>query len=228
MIDWRHLSRLVTARETGELRKTVIGIGEAGCKVVDHMIGTCVTGFEYVSANTDPEVLIQSLATKTIQLDPNELGTRGQPELGRQGTTKSEDIIRRELAGTDLLFVTLHLGGGTGTYAAPEIVRIAKEMGIVTVGVVSSPYATEGDRAMSMASACLNAFQATVDSLTVVPQQELLVDQLDASGQAKSVERTVDLLANSIIDTADDINKNCHQYMVSKRAVISWWLKRRL
>lgn len=80
---------------------------------------------------------------------------------------------------------------------------------------------------MSMATACLNAFQATVDSLTVVPQQELLVDQRDASGQAKSVERT-DLLANSIIDTADDINKNCHQYVVSKRAVISWWLKRRL
>jgi cell division protein FtsZ len=225
MIAWRRLSSLVSTRDDGELKITVIGIGDGGCNVVDHMIGGDAKGFEFICANTDTQALNHSRAPKTIQLETNGLAARGQPDFAGLGVTTAEDAIRRELKGTHLLFIATCLGDGTGSSVAPEIARIASGMGIVTMCVVSMPYAFEGDRPISMAISCLKTLKTTVASLTVVAHDGLLADQNAAASQAQAFAHSVAQIMNSIISLAEEISKARHEYLVAKRSVISWYLK---
>ncbi len=228
MIAWRRLSSLVSTRDDGELKITVIGIGDGGCNVVDHMIGGDVKGFEFICANTDTQALRHSRAPRNIWLGSNALGTRGQPDFAGLGVTTTEDAVRRALEGTHLLFIATCLGDGTGSGAAPEIARIASGMGIVTMCVVSMPYAFEGDRPISMAISCLKTLKTlktTVASLTVVAHDGLLADQNAAASQAQAFAHSVAQIMNSIISLAEEINKARHEYLVAKRSVISWYLK---
>ena len=129
----------------------VIGVGGGGGNAVEHMIRSGVQGVEFVCANTDAQSLRISNAHKVIQLGSNGLGAGSIPEKGREAAEAAEDQIREALEGTNMLFVTAGMGGGTGTGAAPVVARVAREMGILTVGVVTKPFEFEGTRQIGRA-----------------------------------------------------------------------------
>src|SRR5690242_15001656 len=129
----------------------VIGVGGGGGNAVEHMIGSQVQGVEFICANTDAQALSRSAAHKVIQLGQSGLGAGSKPEKGRDAAQAAEDSIREAIDGAHMLFITAGMGGGTGTGAAPVIARVAKEMGILTVGVVTKPFDWEGGRRMTNA-----------------------------------------------------------------------------
>ena len=154
----------------------VIGVGGGGGNAVNRMIASDVKGVEFVSVNTDKHVLIYSQATHKIQI--GEKVTRGQgagarPEIGKRAAEESKDVITDALKGTDMVFVTAGMGGGTGTGAAPIIAAAAKEMGILTVGIVTKPFSFEGKHRMDQAEEGIKELAQHVDSLVVIPNDRL-------------------------------------------------------
>ncbi len=154
----------------------VIGVGGGGGNAVNRMIASDVKGVEFVSINTDKHVLIYSQATHKIQI--GEKVTRGQgagarPEIGKRAAEESKDVITDALKGTDMVFVTAGMGGGTGTGAAPIIAAAAKEMGILTVGIVTKPFSFEGKHRMDQAEEGIKELAQHVDSLVVIPNDRL-------------------------------------------------------
>ncbi|MBQ3052063.1 MAG: cell division protein FtsZ, partial [Clostridia bacterium] len=144
----------------------VIGVGGGGGNAVNRMIASDVKGVEFVSINTDKHVLIYSQATHKIQI--GEKVTRGQgagarPEIGKRAAEESKDVITDALKGTDMVFVTAGMGGGTGTGAAPIIAAAAKEMGILTVGIVTKPFSFEGKHRMDQAEEGIKELAQHVD-----------------------------------------------------------------
>jgi cell division protein FtsZ len=152
----------------------VIGVGGGGGNAVEHMIEHQVQGVEFICANTDAQALSRSSAHRIIQLGLSGLGAGSKPEKGREAANAAEEDIRAAIEGAHMLFITAGMGGGTGTGAAPVIARIAKEMGILTVGVVTKPFEFEGGRRMSNADSGLAELEANVDSLIVVLNEKLL------------------------------------------------------
>jgi cell division protein FtsZ len=131
------------------VRIKVIGVGGAGCNAVNTMIGSSLARVDFISANTDLQALDRSLAPYKIQLGPERtrgLGAGAKPEIGKDAALESKDHIRECLEGADMVFVTAGMGGGTGTGAAPIVASIARELGILTVGVVTKPFQYEGQR----------------------------------------------------------------------------------
>lgn len=154
----------------------VIGVGGAGGNAVNNMIESNLGGISFFAANTDAQALTKSLASERIQLGlslTRGLGAGANPEVGKMAAEESEDKIKEYLTGLHLLFITAGMGGGTGTGAAPVIARIAKEMGILTVGVVSKPFKFEGMRRMKAAEAGTAELQKYVDTLILIPNQNL-------------------------------------------------------
>ena len=154
----------------------VIGVGGGGGNAVNRMIASDVKGVEFVSINTDKHVLIYSQATHKIQI--GEKVTRGQgagarPEIGKRAAEESKETISDALKGTDMVFITAGMGGGTGTGAAPIIAAAAKEMGILTVGIVTKPFAFEGKHRMEQAEEGIQELAQHVDSLVVIPNDRL-------------------------------------------------------
>jgi cell division protein FtsZ len=155
---------------------TVFGVGGAGGNAVNNMIDTGLIGVDFVVANTDAQALSSSRATRIIQMGlsvTEGLGAGAQPEIGRAAAEEVADIIRDHLAGAHMVFITAGMGGGTGTGAAPVIARIARDMGILTVGVVTKPFQFEGVRRMRLAEAGITELQQAVDTLIVIPNQNL-------------------------------------------------------
>ncbi|OYY63909.1 MAG: cell division protein FtsZ, partial [Burkholderiales bacterium 28-67-8] len=152
----------------------VIGVGGGGSNAVEHMITQGVQGVEFVCANTDAQSLNRSAAHQLIQLGSTGLGAGAKPEMGKSAALEAEHRIREAIDGAHMLFITAGMGGGTGTGAAPVIARIAKEMGILTVGVVTKPFDFEGNRRMKAADQGLAELEANVDSLIVVLNEKLL------------------------------------------------------
>ena len=140
-----------TYSETAVIK--VIGVGGGGGNAVNHMISRNIDGVEFICANTDAQALTRSAAHRFIQLGHTGLGAGSKPEKGREAAETAEEDIRAAIDGAHMLFITAGMGGGTGTGAAPVIARIAKEMGILTVGVVTKPFEFEGGRRMSNAEA---------------------------------------------------------------------------
>ncbi|HEY5346915.1 MAG TPA: cell division protein FtsZ [Rhizomicrobium sp.] len=164
--------------ETKELRPriTVLGVGGAGGNAVNNMIAAKLEGVDFVVANTDAQALAQSKATRRIQLGhklTEGLGAGAQPEIGRGGAEESLDEILEQLAGSHMVFITAGMGGGTGTGAAPVIARAVRELGILTVGVVTKPFAFEGDKRMRAAERGIADLQQFVHTLIVIPNQNL-------------------------------------------------------
>ncbi len=154
----------------------VIGVGGGGGNAVNRMIRANVLGAEFVSVNTDKQILLQSQATHKIQI--GEKITRGQgaggkAEIGEKAAEESRDLLADALKGTDMVFVTAGMGGGTGTGAAPVVAQIAKEMGILTIGVVTKPFKFEGKNRMRQAEAGIEKLSKSVDSLIVIPNDRL-------------------------------------------------------
>ena len=157
-------------------RITVFGCGGAGGNAVNNMISAGLSGVEFVVANTDAQALSLSKADRLVQMGvavTEGLGAGSQPEVGRAAAEEVIDEIRDHLSGSHMVFITAGMGGGTGTGAAPVVARAARELGILTVGVVTKPFHFEGQRRMRVAEHGINELQKTVDTLIVIPNQNL-------------------------------------------------------
>ncbi|NEQ20909.1 MAG: cell division protein FtsZ [Microcoleus sp. SIO2G3] len=155
----------------------VIGVGGGGGNAVNRMIESEVAGVEFWSINTDAQALAQASAPKRLQMGQKltrGLGAGGNPAIGQKAAEESRDEIAHALENTDLVFITAGMGGGTGTGAAPIVAEVAKEMGSLTVGVVTRPFTFEGRRRTSQAEEGIAALQSRVDTLIVIPNNKLL------------------------------------------------------
>ncbi len=157
-------------------RITVVGVGGGGTNAVDNMIQLNLQGVDFVVANTDAQQLMHSRSDRRIQLGPHltqGLGAGAKPEIGRAAAEEAADELARHLDGAHMVFITAGMGGGTGTGAAPVIARMARERGILTVGVVTKPFTFEGVRRARAADAGIAELQQFVDTLIVIPNQNL-------------------------------------------------------
>jgi cell division protein FtsZ len=188
----------------------VIGVGGGGGNAVEHMIDRNVQGVEFICANTDAQALGRGSAHKQIQLGGSGLGAGSKPEKGRDAAEMAVEDIREAIAGAHMLFITAGMGGGTGTGAAPVIARIAKEMGILTVGVVTKPFEFEGGRRMTNADLGLAELEANVDSLIVVLNEKLLEVLGDDVTQDEAFAHANDVLKNAVGGIAEIINVPGH------------------
>jgi len=163
--------------ETEEITKEtlikVIGVGGGGGNAVEHMIKSGVQGVEFVCVNTDVQALAKNAADHSIQLGSNGLGAGAKPEVAREAAEAAETEIRQALQGAQMVFITAGFGGGTGTGAAPVIARIAKEMNILTVGVITKPFTWEGPRRMRYANAAVQEMEQEVHSQLVLLNSKL-------------------------------------------------------
>ncbi|WP_027573875.1 cell division protein FtsZ [Bradyrhizobium sp. WSM1743] len=166
----------ITDIQEMKARIVVFGVGGAGGNAVNNMITAGLQGVEFVVANTDAQALAMSKAKRLIQLGTKVtagLGAGSQPELGRAAAEEAIDTIRDQLTGAHMVFVTAGMGGGTGTGAAPVVARTARELGILTIGVVTKPFYFEGQRRMRFAEAGIDELLKTVDTLLIIPNQNL-------------------------------------------------------
>ena len=184
----------------------VIGVGGGGGNAVDHMIAQGVQGVEFICANTDAQALNRSKADQLLQLGSTGLGAGAKPEMGKAAAIEAESRIRESIAGANMLFITAGMGGGTGTGAAPVIARVAKEMGILTVGVVTKPFDFEGGRRAKAADAGLAELEANVDSLIVVLNDKLLDVLGDDVTQDQAFAHANDVLKNAVGGISDIIH----------------------
>ena len=155
----------------------VIGVGGGGCNAVNTMIRSGLTGVEFIVANTDSQALAANLAPTKIQLGGDltkGLGAGANPEVGRKAALDDYEKISEYIEGSDMIFVTAGMGGGTGTGAAPVIAKLAKELGALTVGVVTKPFMFEGRKRMKQAGLGIKTLEECVDSLITIPNQRLL------------------------------------------------------
>jgi cell division protein FtsZ len=151
----------------------VIGVGGAGGNAVQHMINRGVQGVEFLCANTDAQALARSGVENAIQLGKSGLGAGAKPAAGRAAAEEARERIAEALRDAHMVFITAGMGGGTGTGAAPVVAEVAKELGILTVGVVSKPFGFEGSKKMRVAEEGVEALSAHVDSLIVVLNEKL-------------------------------------------------------
>src|SRR5499433_3503747 len=157
-------------------RLTVFGVGGAGGNSIDNMIAAGLQGVDFVVANTDAQALARSKAQRIIQMGARVtqgLGAGSQPQVGRAAAEENIDAIRDHLTGAHMVFVTAGMGGGTGTGAAPVIAKTARELGILTIGVVTKPFHFEGQRRMHIAEAGIAELLKAADTLLVIPNQNL-------------------------------------------------------
>jgi cell division protein FtsZ len=166
------------APELRELKPRIMvcGVGGGGCNAVNNMISSGLSGVDFLVANTDAQALASSQAERIIQMGlqvTEGLGAGAQPEVGRAAAEEAREEIREYLSGAHMCFVTAGMGGGTGTGAAPVIAQIAREMGILTVGVVTKPFHFEGQRRLRIAESGISELQKCVDTLIVIPNQNL-------------------------------------------------------
>ena len=184
----------------------VIGVGGGGGNAVEHMINQGVQGVEFICANTDAQALNRSGAGTLVQLGGSGLGAGSKPEVGRSAAEDAVDRIKAAISGAHMLFITAGMGGGTGTGAAPVIARAAKEMGILTVGVVTKPFEFEGKRRGKQADDGVAELEANVDSLIVVLNEKLLEVMGDDVTQEQAFAHANDVLKNAVGGISDIIH----------------------
>src|SRR5882757_6487187 len=196
------------APELTELRPriTVLGVGGAGGNAVNNMIGAKLEGVEFVVANTDAQALAQSKAERKIQigaLTTEGLGAGAQPDVGRAGAEESLDEILEQLGGSHMVFITAGMGGGTGTGAAPVIARAVREAGMLVVGVVTKPFAFEGDKRMKIAERGILDLQQYVHTLIVIPNQNLFRVANDRTTFAQAFAMADEVLHSGVRGVTD-------------------------
>tara|TARA_B100000700_G_scaffold331270_1_gene462753 strand:- start:8472 stop:10274 length:1803 start_codon:yes stop_codon:yes gene_type:complete len=187
-------------------RITVFGVGGAGGNAVNNMISGKLDGVDFVVANTDSQSLIQSLAEHRVQLGvniTNGLGAGARPDIGRVAAEEALDSIQRYLDGNNMVFIAAGMGGGTGTGAAPIIARAAREQGILTVGVVTKPFQFEGLQRMKLAEAGVQELQSYVDTLIVIPNQNLFRIANEHTGFAEAFKLADDVLHAGVRGVTD-------------------------
>ena len=195
------------------VRIKVIGIGGGGCNAVNTMITSGLARVDFIAGNTDLQALDRSLAPYKIQLGPERtrgLGAGAKPEIGKEAAMESRDHIKECLEGADMVFVTAGMGGGTGTGAAPIVASIAREMGILTVGVVTKPFQYEGQRRHKHAEEGIRDLRRHVDTLLVIPNQRLLGIVDKSTPLLEAFKVADDVLRQAIQGIADVITTTGH------------------
>lgn len=158
-------------------RIRVVGVGGSGCNAVNHMVASKVKGVEFISVNSDAQDLHHTLAKKKIHIGKNltrGLGAGGNPDMGRRAAEETREEIANAIKGSDMIFITGGMGGGTGTGAAPVVAKIARESGALTVGVVTKPFLFEGQERMRLALQGIEELKKEVDALITIPNDRLL------------------------------------------------------
>ena len=183
----------------------VVGVGGAGGNAVDHMIREGVMGVEFVAANTDAQALKRSVAHKKLRLGKNGLGAGAKPEVGRNAAMEEREQIAESLTGAHMVFITAGMGGGTGTGAAPIVAEVAREMGILTVAVVTKPFGFEGKR-LKVAEAGIVELQKNVDSLIVILNDKLMDVLGDDVSMDEAFKAADNVLRNAVGGIAEIIN----------------------
>jgi|TARA_Y100000814_G_scaffold238347_1_gene182564 cell division protein FtsZ len=185
---------------------TVFGVGGAGGNAVNNMINGKLEGVDFVVANTDSQSLVQSLAEHRVQLGvniTNGLGAGARPDIGKVAAEEALDDIQRYLDGNNMVFIAAGMGGGTGTGAAPVIARAAREQGILTVGVVTKPFQFEGLQRMTLADSGIQELQSYVDTLIVIPNQNLFRIANEHTGFAEAFKLADDVLHAGVRGVTD-------------------------
>ena len=188
-------------------RIKVIGVGGSGKNAINHMINSKVRGVEFIAVNTDAQDLHHSEAKKKIHIGKNltrGLGTGMNPDLGRKAVEETKEEIQESIKGADMVFVACGMGGGTGTGGAPVIARTAKELGALTVAVVTKPFTFEGQQKMRLAEAGLEELRQSVDALIVVPNDRLLAT-IDKETTAKNAFAMCDDILKSAVEGISDL-----------------------
>jgi cell division protein FtsZ len=195
-------------RDSQEAVIKVIGVGGCGGNAVEHMIEKNVGGVEFICANTDMQALKKSQAKTTLQIGMDitkGLGAGAKPEIGREAALEDRDRIAEVIDGADMLFITAGMGGGTGTGAAPIVAEVAKEMGILTVAVVTKPFAFEGKRSKTAMDG-LEELSKHVDSLIIIPNDKLMEVLGDDVTFIDAFKAANDVLHNAVSGIAEIIN----------------------
>ena len=187
-------------------RIKVIGIGGGGGNAVNTMIGGKLSGVDFMVANTDAQSLEASLAPLRIQLGgmvTKGLGAGANPEIGRRAALEDQEKIRDFLEGSDMIFITAGMGGGTGTGGAPVIARVAREVGALTVGVVTKPFIFEGKKRMRQADDGIEELKQSVDTLIVIPNQRLLSIAAKTTTMLEAFHKADDVLLQAVRGISD-------------------------
>ena len=189
----------------------VVGVGGGGGNAVRHMLNSDIEGVEFICANTDAQALTDMDARQIIQLGGNitkGLGAGANPEVGRQSALEDRDRIAEAIKGADMVFITAGMGGGTGTGAAPIVAEVARELGILTVAVVTKPFMFEGGKRMSVAESGLKELEESVDSLITIPNEKLLAVMGKKTSLLDAFAAANDVLLGAVQGIADLITRN--------------------
>ena len=191
---------------TSVVKIKVLGIGGGGNNAVNRMIEANVTSAEFVAINTDKQALLISKANKRLQIGERLTGGRGAgaiPEIGRKAAEESKSSLTEILKGTDLVFITAGMGGGTGTGAAPVVAQIAKELGILTVGIVTKPFLFENPKRMENAEKGINELRKYVDTIVIIPNERLLTILPEKTTLVEAFRYADDVLRQGIQGISD-------------------------
>ena len=191
----------------------VVGVGGGGCNAVNTMIRSGLSGVEYIVANTDAQALSISLAETKIQLGgtvTKGLGAGANPEIGKKSALEDYEKISEVLKGADMVFITAGMGGGTGTGAAPVIAKLARELGSLTVGVVTKPFVFEGKKRFKQAEEGIRNLEESVDSLITIPNQRLLYLAGENLSLVDTFKKADEVLLNAVRGISDLINNTGH------------------
>ncbi len=201
---------LVLAEEMENITNIkVIGVGGGGGNAINRMMEAGVQGVEFIAMNTDQQVLLCSKATQKVQLGPKLTKGRGagaDPEVGQRAAEESKDEIASALKGAQMVFITACMGGGTGTGASPVVAEVAHDLGILTVGVVTKPFAFEGKRKMNLAEQGISALLQHVDSLIVIPNERLKLISAEKITLKNAFEAADNVLKQGVESISNLIN----------------------
>ncbi|MDG1255301.1 MAG: cell division protein FtsZ [Glaciecola sp.] len=184
----------------------VIGVGGGGGNAIEHMVANKIEGVEFITINTDAQVLKKSQADTVLQIGntvTKGLGAGADPNVGREAAHEDRETIRQAIDGSDMIFITAGMGGGTGTGAAPEVAKIAREMGVLSVAVVTRPFGFEGKKRLSYASQGIDELAKHVDSLITIPNDKLLKVLGKGTPLLKAFEAANDVLLGSVRGIAE-------------------------
>ena len=188
----------------------VVGVGGGGSNAVQHMLNANIEGVEFICANTDAQALRTSTVGTSLQLGANVtkgLGAGADPDIGRKAALEDADRIREVLEGADMVFITAGMGGGTGTGGTPVVAQIAKEMGILTVAVVTKPFPFEGRKRMQVAMRGIEELSGCVDSLITIPNEKLLMVLGKGASLLDAFKAANDVLLNAVQGIAELITR---------------------
>jgi cell division protein FtsZ len=204
------LLEITTNESEAAARIIVVGVGGGGNNAVNRMVDETIGGVEFVGANTDKQALSICKAPTVVQIGEKVtkgLGAGGRPEVGEQAAMESEDEIRDLLEGADMVFVTCGMGGGTGTGAAPVVARIAKDLGCLTVGVVTKPFRFEAKKRMDNALTGIEKLKDNVDTLIVIPNDKLLEIVDRRTTMPEALKKADEVLQQAVQGITDLINQ---------------------